>query len=50
MGLVPRMDRLNHWIEVEISVLQERIQSLPQEAPGGWEDLNRLFQQALEAA
>ena len=41
--LIPRIDTLNLYLDDTIEEVRSRIVKLPDDAPHGWENLNRLF-------
>ena len=43
VACIPRQDPLNAWLESEMTRIQSRINTLPQEAPLRWDVLDRLF-------
>lgn len=43
IGTIPKIERLNHYLEDSIEQLRSRLQDLPEEADPGWEELNRFF-------
>lgn len=47
IGLIPRIDVLNSFIEENLPVLRIRVEALPQEPKRDWEPLNRMFLSAL---
>lgn len=47
IGLVPRIDILNAFIEVNLAVLRTQIKALPTEPQRDWELINRMFLSVL---
>ena len=45
---VPKVERLNRYLEESIEELRDRLSRLPQEADPGWEELNHFFLSQLE--
>ena len=48
IGLVPRIDALNAFIERNLPVLRTQVEALSPEPRKGWEPLNRMFLSALQ--
>lgn len=48
LGLGPRVDVLNEYIDNSIQALKEQVSALPDAPKRGWEVLNALFLQSLE--
>lgn len=48
LGVIPRVDRINRYIEESIEAIRERIQSLEETSTFDWEELNDLFLTELE--
>ena len=47
LGMAPRIDTLNAFIETNLPLLQAQVEALPAEKPKDWDMLNRLFLSAL---
>jgi predicted nucleotidyltransferase len=45
---IPRVDILNHYIDISIPEIRETIEAMPEEENNGWEELNALFLSELE--
>lgn len=50
IGLVPRVDVLNDFIETNLPGLRAQIEALPREPQREWEPLNRMFLSAVKQA
>ena len=47
IGLVPRIDALNVFIEENLAILRARVETMPREPQRDWEPLNQMFLSAL---
>lgn len=47
IGLVPRIDALNVFIEENLAILRAQVEALPREPQRDWAPLNRMFLSAL---
>ena len=47
---IPRIDRLNAYLDRALARVMEQLERLPKEEPAGWEKLDALFLSALQAA
>ena len=47
IGLVPRIDALNVFIEENLAILRALVEALPREPQRDWEPLNQMFLSAL---
>ena len=48
LGLAPRIDVLNEFIERTLPLLRSQVEAMPPEPPKSWDTLNSLFLSALE--
>ena len=49
VGLVPRIDAINRYLDDAVAELEQQIRTLPEEEPADWAALNALFLRALRA-
>ena len=49
VGLVPRIDAINRYLDDSVAELEQQIRALPEEEPADWATLNALFLRALRA-
>lgn len=47
LGVGPRIDAINNYLDASIEEINQLIQSLPQDDNVTWEELNRLFLQTV---
>ena len=47
VGLGPRIDVLNEYLDVSIAEIDRRIAALPRDKSVSWDELNRLFLHAV---